>query len=78
MQKRSQRAPQLRRQIFFTNGFQERERALVGLELCHAAGACGEVAFQFSVYVGSEVMFEIVREEPDDVGAGTVVMRMSQ
>jgi hypothetical protein len=36
------------------------------------------VAFQFSVYVGSELMFEIVREEPDDVGAGTVVMRMSQ
>ena len=78
MQKRSQRAAQFRRQILFPDGFQQRERGLVGLELGDAAGTRGEVAFEIGVDVRRQVMFEIVREEPDDVGARTVVMRMSQ
>ena len=78
MQKRPQRAAQFRRQVVFTNGFQQRDRGLVGLELRDAAGALGEVAFKIGVHLGRQVMFEIVREQPDDVGAGAVVRRMSQ
>ena len=76
MQKRSERAAQFRRQVVFANGLQQRERGLVGFELRDAAGTLGEVAFQIRMHLGRQVMFEIVREQPYDVGAGTVVRRM--
>lgn len=78
MQKRPQRAAQLRRQVVFTNGLQQRERGLVGLELRDASGTLGEVAFKIGVHVGRQLMFEIVREQPDDVGAGAIVRGMGQ
>ena len=66
---RLQRAAQLRREIVVADRVEEGDRRLVGLQLRDAARARGEVAFELRVDVRRQLVLDVVREEPDEVGA---------
>jgi hypothetical protein len=66
---RFERAAELGREIFFTNGTKQGDRRFVGLELGDAAGAGGKVPFELGVDLGRQMMFDEIRQEAHDVGA---------
>jgi hypothetical protein len=53
---------------------EQRYGRFVGLELRDAAGALREVIFELGVLVGWQLVLEIIREQPDDVGARAVMV----
>ena len=62
-------AAQFLGEILVTNRAKKRERRFVGLELTDAAGALGEMTFEFGVDVGRELMLDEIGEKSDELGA---------
>ena len=68
---RLERAAKLGRQIVFFDRAEKRDRRLVGFQLCDAAWAGGEMAFEIRVDSGRQVTLDEIREKPDEIVAAT-------
>jgi hypothetical protein len=64
-----ERTAEFRREICFVDRVEQRHGRLIGLELCDAAGARGQVPFQLRVYRWRQMMFHEVRQEAHEIGA---------
>jgi len=69
IEERTQAEPQLRREVVFLNGVEERHGGLIRAELSQADITAGEVMLEVVLDVGRETMLQIIHEERDDFRA---------